>query len=67
MRELVGIFHAHRFAGIRYAAFSEAQDIAIVVTHHWWHEALHNQTNVQPRIALRDVPGVVLTSLPVRI
>jgi hypothetical protein len=41
--------------------------MAHVVTRHWWEEALHNQTNLQLRIALRDVPRVVLTTVPVEI
>lgn len=38
-----------------------------VVAHHWWQEALHNQTHLQLRLALRGMPGVVLTTVHVRI
>jgi hypothetical protein len=36
-----------------------------VVAHRPWQELLHNQTNLQLQIALRGVPGVVLTTVPV--
>jgi hypothetical protein len=53
------------------AAHKPAHQVTVVmpdvVARHWWQEALHNQTNLQLRIALRGVPGVVLTTLSVRI
>jgi amino acid transporter len=36
-----------------------------VVARRWWQETLHNQTNLQLQLALRSVPGVVLTTVPV--
>ncbi|HKF77295.1 MAG TPA: amino acid permease, partial [Candidatus Dormibacteraeota bacterium] len=36
-----------------------------VVARHWWQEILHNQTNLQLQLALRGVPGVVLTTVSV--
>jgi hypothetical protein len=36
-----------------------------VVARHWLGEVLHNQTNLQLQVALRETPGVVLTTVSV--
>lgn len=38
-----------------------------VVPHRWWHEPLHNQTGLALEFALRYHPGVVVTTIPVRL
>jgi hypothetical protein len=38
-----------------------------VVPHKWWHEPLHNQTGLALELALRYHPGVVVTTVPVRL
>jgi amino acid transporter len=38
-----------------------------VVPHRWWHEPLHNQTGLTLEFALRYHPGVVVTTIPVRL
>ena len=35
-----------------------------IVTRHWWHEILHDHVARRLRRALRDLPGVVVTSVP---
>jgi hypothetical protein len=51
------------------AAGKQAHQVTVVmpevVARHWWQEILHNQTNLQLQLALRGVPGVVLTTVPV--
>ena len=34
------------------------------VTRHWWHQILHDHVARRLRRALRDLPGVVVTSVP---
>ena len=38
-----------------------------VVPSHWWQEPLHNQVDLVIRLALRGRPGIVVTSVPVRL
>jgi hypothetical protein len=38
-----------------------------VVPRHWWQEGLHNQTVLTLQLALRGAPGVVVTTVPVRL
>lgn len=35
------------------------------IARRWWQEALHNQTALQLQMALRGIPGVVITTVPV--
>ncbi|AVT35724.1 APC family permease [Plantactinospora sp. BB1] len=38
-----------------------------IVVRHLWHQLLHTRTELRLRRALRDVPGVVVTSVPVHL
>jgi hypothetical protein len=38
-----------------------------VVPRHWWQEGLHNQTALSVQLALRSVPDVVVTTVPVQL
>ena len=38
-----------------------------VVPSHWWQEPLHNQLDLVIRLALRGRPGIIVTSVPVRL
>jgi hypothetical protein len=38
-----------------------------VVPYRWWHEPLHNQTGLALEFALRYHPGVVVTTVPIRL
>ncbi|GIG91385.1 APC family permease [Plantactinospora endophytica] len=38
-----------------------------IVVRHLWHHLLHTRTELRLRRALRDVPGVVITSVPVHL
>jgi hypothetical protein len=67
-REVIGPltdFISKRAAGKR--AHKVTVVMPEVIARHWWQEALHNQTNLQLQLALRGVPGVVLTSVPVHV
>ena len=35
-----------------------------IVTRYWWHRVLHDHGAGRLRRALRDLPGVVVTSVP---
>ena len=35
-----------------------------IVTRHWWHRILHDHVASRLRRALRNLPGVVVTSAP---
>ncbi|MEO3924811.1 APC family permease [Micromonosporaceae bacterium B7E4] len=38
-----------------------------IVVRHLWHQLLHTRTELRLRRALRDVPGVVVTSVPIHL
>jgi hypothetical protein len=38
-----------------------------IVVRHWWHQLLHTRTGHRLRRALRSLPGIVITSIPIHI
>jgi hypothetical protein len=38
-----------------------------IITRHWWQEVLHNQTAVQLSLALRGMPNLVVTAVPIKL
>jgi hypothetical protein len=38
-----------------------------IVVRHLWHKLLHTRTELRLRRALRDLPGVVVTSVPIHL
>jgi len=56
------IRRAHRETGGRVTVL-----LPEVVPHHWWQQALHNQTALTLELLLRTNPDVVVTTVPVRL
>ena len=52
----------HKEAGGRVTVLLPA-----VVPRHWWQEGLHNQTVLTLQLALRNVPDVVVTTVPIQL
>ncbi|MEO3748141.1 APC family permease [Plantactinospora sp. B5E13] len=59
-----------QYVGALHAARPEVTLTVVVpelVVRHLWHQLLHTRTELRLRRALRDLPGVVITSVPVHV